>query len=469
MDREKVAAGITQKYKELLPFIPGLAFSGSAPGSQAASLYFGYSYLEKFIQLSFTLPVISDPELLIRFLSSISRNATRPTWLQRLRSSWSFKEVFSSRKSPHDDELSPKASAIDTFNAAQTGLGIKDVEQQKRVEYLRVKVEKDSDQILQIVSMVSAIFENNPRKLKQFINTFRLSLFLSSSQGVFDREEGSASVTPEQLGKFVAITLRFPDLRSKLASNLNLLDELEDAARESKDVSVGSSLGIWLEQRGVREVLVYGIKLGRRPFDDRTFSLKRFPVKKMMSILPTVPEKPNQSVSPGAISASAQGTSSVSATINLPVEVSSAKTSPSPESQAGQEPRNQFPSETSQSISDVQMNDDRVTADTNWQRIHSLLSPLNAELREAYQEALRILLRDGEASETFVLGELQQRKLALNWGGIFIEMQRATNLVQPVPGQSDRVRQEDKEWQIRPALRGPVASYLRRHAITPQA
>ncbi len=459
MDREKVAAGITQKYKDLLPFIPGLASSGSdsGPGGQSNALYFGYSYLEKFIQLSFTLPVLSDPELLMRFLSSIGRNAVSSSWFSRVINSHSSQAkalVNQAGPAPALSELAAPSTAAEAI--AQEG----------RVEYLRIRVEKDSDQILTIASMVSAIFENNPRRLKQFINTFRLSLFLASRQGLLDKKGGISSVTPEQLGKFVAVMLRFPDLRSTLAGNLSLLAQLEETVQATGDKT---PLDRWLGQPGIRQVLLFGVELGEEPFDSAIYSLKRFPVRKMMSILRNVPEKPNQSAPLGSMTGSAQGTSGASATLTFGVdaEVVRGMTTNTPEAQTVPEASVESSGEFGQHINrehtlTAPKMDDREDSD-DWQRIHSQLSPLSTELREAYREALRILLRDGAASERFTLKELQQQKLAMNWGGIFPQMQNTTNLVQPVPGQSDRIGQADKEWQIRPALQAAVVSYLRKH------
>src|SRR5205807_6420173 len=71
------------------------------------------------------------------------------------------------------------------------------VAQEKKIQYLRVKVEKDSEEIIEVVSMVSPMFKNNPRRLKQFVNTFRLGLFIASRQGLLDSEVDFRGVTPE--------------------------------------------------------------------------------------------------------------------------------------------------------------------------------------------------------------------------------------------------------------------------------
>jgi hypothetical protein len=60
MDREKVAAGVAAKYKELLPFLNPDNGVLNTPDSLRQARNFGYSFLEKFIQLSFQVPIASE-------------------------------------------------------------------------------------------------------------------------------------------------------------------------------------------------------------------------------------------------------------------------------------------------------------------------------------------------------------------------------------------------------------------------
>ncbi|MBK1989487.1 hypothetical protein A0J48_018435 [Sphaerospermopsis aphanizomenoides BCCUSP55] len=66
MDREKVAAGITYKQKNVLPYLASIRGNNQdTPGNHNLSkkLDYGFSYLEKFVQLSFTLPKPSENSL----------------------------------------------------------------------------------------------------------------------------------------------------------------------------------------------------------------------------------------------------------------------------------------------------------------------------------------------------------------------------------------------------------------------
>jgi hypothetical protein len=75
MDREKVAAGVAAKYKELLPFLNPDNGVLNTPDSLRQARNFGYSFLEKFIQLSFQVPIASE-NFVKTFINSLSNSKT---------------------------------------------------------------------------------------------------------------------------------------------------------------------------------------------------------------------------------------------------------------------------------------------------------------------------------------------------------------------------------------------------------
>ncbi len=67
--------------------------------------------------------------------------------------------------------------------------------------------------------MVLPALDYNPRRIKQFINLFRLKAFIAIETGLFCSNVSDSSKTPlslEKLGKFVAITLKWPLIISDL-------------------------------------------------------------------------------------------------------------------------------------------------------------------------------------------------------------------------------------------------------------
>ncbi|MBW4630207.1 MAG: hypothetical protein KME49_33035 [Brasilonema octagenarum HA4186-MV1] len=61
MDREKVAAGLAVKSKDILPYLPLSSIATDEKNknnrnSRLSGMEYGYSFLEKFIQIPFQVP-----------------------------------------------------------------------------------------------------------------------------------------------------------------------------------------------------------------------------------------------------------------------------------------------------------------------------------------------------------------------------------------------------------------------------
>jgi hypothetical protein len=281
MDREKVAAGITQKYKDILPFLRDSAhWKPNDKDDNYTPLYFGYGYLEKFIQISFSLPVSSSEAALASFFRDDPAPAPGPPWWRCLYGYWVSRfDAFAAGARSRGGEPDDDAPDVPPPQSQQT----------ERI-YNRLKLEQDSERIRNIVRIVSGVFEHNPRRIKQFINTFRLALYIASDQGLFDEDVGqSPAATPEQIGKFVALLLRFPDLRFDLEQDLTLLGKLQDAAlkpRTLREVNYH-----WLLKPGTVPLLVEGYEAGSW---SGAYSLANFDVSRFFSVLPRAVRPPDE-------------------------------------------------------------------------------------------------------------------------------------------------------------------------------
>ncbi|MBW4630208.1 MAG: hypothetical protein KME49_33040 [Brasilonema octagenarum HA4186-MV1] len=84
--------------------------------------------------------------------------------------------------------------------------------------------------------MVASALDNNPRRLKQFLNLFRLKTYIASNTGLFDevvdksQNKPNEPLTLEQLGKFTAICVKWPQLLIDLETNPQLLNKLQKFA-----------------------------------------------------------------------------------------------------------------------------------------------------------------------------------------------------------------------------------------------
>ena len=177
LDREKVAAGITLKYKELMPFLKNGAGEDAASARHPSA--FGYTYLEKFIQITFRVPRPSESGIQ-KFLDSMGQS---------------------------EEELKQAELQKQTEREVR----------RERRKLIEVRSRADSKEMQTQVKLVAPMLQWNPRRIKQFMNDFRLQAYIASDLGLLDLVsdgEGieAAKITLEQLGKFVAITMAWPDL-----------------------------------------------------------------------------------------------------------------------------------------------------------------------------------------------------------------------------------------------------------------
>jgi hypothetical protein len=161
-----------------------LAPGGADVNRQA--LDYGYSYLEKFIQIPFGVPRPSA-SVLPEFLLSLDPSATAPT----------------------------------TQDAAANASRSPEVE---------VTFSTDSDEFRSIVEAVAPTLEFNPRRLKQFVNLFRLRAYIASNTGLFVPSDSGTTLTLRQLATFIAMTLRWPQLALDLSNDPDLLKRLSQPA-----------------------------------------------------------------------------------------------------------------------------------------------------------------------------------------------------------------------------------------------
>lgn len=256
LDRAKVASSIAFKFREIVPYVDPSIKPDDSPERLRR---FGDEFLEKFIQLSFRVPVCSDEKQARKFVDSLIRN---------------------------------KSSAQ---RGAVVGGGETDrraAEAASRRRALRVVDSDESERIRDVLMMVREILEYSPRRLKVFLNEFRMALYIVSSQGLLDVDvaTGEAEVTPERLGKFLALVSRYPEARRVMIERPRLINELETRALGFPESRSDIEVEEWLRKPGVASLMCYGIvdKVLTRDWL-RRYSMKDFPARKFEMILPSVP------------------------------------------------------------------------------------------------------------------------------------------------------------------------------------
>jgi hypothetical protein len=107
--------------------------------------------------------------------------------------------------------------------------------------------------------MVAKALGANPRRLKQFINLFRLQSYIANELGFFDERRPAAErITFEQLGKFVAVSLWWPALLADFAERPDLLREIQQLSI-TDNPSASATARRWVREKGLKNFFLYGI------------------------------------------------------------------------------------------------------------------------------------------------------------------------------------------------------------------
>lgn len=206
VDREMVAAGIAAKNEKILPY---LGASRSMSTSEKLDAYrigidYGYNFVEKFIQVPFRVPSPDEREI--------------TSWVSTL------------LKAEQAGDLSPAGTPAKSAT-------------------IDIRSGSDPEDFEQVVEKIAQIFAFNPRRLKQFINVFRLQVMIALSTGVLAPARQGAGgpalsdgITIQQLGLFTAVLMRWSRLAGDLIREPQLFDQLlSDAPVAAKGFSEWST------------------------------------------------------------------------------------------------------------------------------------------------------------------------------------------------------------------------------------
>lgn len=214
MDREKVAAALAVKNEKLLPF---LSIDAPQPAAEAAladslrGIFFGYEFIEKFIQIPFAVPEPSELNL-DKFLQSLAPP----------------KAAAATTAAASQAPAAPQPQAP----AAPAGEQAPPTPPVPLHEFVR-PLEEESANLLEIARRVAPALGNNPRRVKQFVNLFRLRVVIAFRTGVFVAPENTPpeqQITLEKIAKFIVIELRWPLLIAHAEIEPALLGILERMA-----------------------------------------------------------------------------------------------------------------------------------------------------------------------------------------------------------------------------------------------
>ncbi len=304
MDREKIAASLAVKYQELLPYLLSESnFNDEEIDSSRSfqkGLEYGYGFIEKFVQLPFLVPQPADADLDF-FLQTIATptparpSLIRHSWqasqqlIQAIPQRWKQIQEFIFRR-----RQKPESTPETTIPTPPTTSPTQERTEERKLERrqrIKLQVTEDSTVIRRITSMVASALDYNPRRLKQFINLFRLRTYIASDTGLFDEWVDTANNAPvnrpltlEQLAKFVAINLKWPLLLTDLENDFNLLENLENFSlpHSANDNQYDKTTKYWGSRQKLKELIGYGLDQTIR----NKYSLAAVEVEKLLQVSP---------------------------------------------------------------------------------------------------------------------------------------------------------------------------------------
>lgn len=247
MDSRGVAASIENKYAELKDFYE----SESDPGG----LTLGQQFLEKIIQINFRIPPVTEetiagfidqnlrsvnPPLLAQEQDNLQRSLERsvagldynPRRVKRLMTELLNRprKLFSSSDAVPDSESGVPEQAEPGKTVQTVGLSDRapdaELEQrrQRAREFQDMRFE-DLEAVQQATFHAASVLDYNPRKIKRFLNEFRLRAAIADQRNLLTLGEIDLS----RLGNWITIGTRWPDIIGILTEQPAFAAELLDA------------------------------------------------------------------------------------------------------------------------------------------------------------------------------------------------------------------------------------------------
>jgi hypothetical protein len=222
MDSQMVASSIEVKYKDLQDHLAGA--DGNEPG-------LGRRFLEKIVQIPFAIPR-TDPKAFDKF---IENNLEVGGQTQEV----STKEVLEAERLIEQEQELGK-SLDEAAETVQVGSDTSQVEAvaQAKVEIRARSFLRDSEEVERAVSHAAPYLEYNPRKVKRFINLFKLQALIANRRRLLDQ----GTIKLDQLSKWLLISTRWPAVIETAIDDQDFVGQLLRANdKHNKSLRSGSS------------------------------------------------------------------------------------------------------------------------------------------------------------------------------------------------------------------------------------
>ncbi len=288
MDRKVISAGLAAKNEKIVDYL------------EIEGLKYGYDFIEKFIQLPFKVPSPKSADFLKFLISADKTDTEAPLNPSESADKSSVSEDFITDKPSEGNLISlqdkPKEQEVESDNSNNA-----------KTESNKQEIQNDKDCVEDpeisrlILEMVSPALDNNPRRIKQFINQFRFQRTIGKRTCLFSYKEGTV---PEKmwnckkLAKFTAISIKWPSLISALSSSITLLEQLQEYSlelgkentepKENKKPEEDKDLENWIKDKKLMMLLRYGCMETNNTSKKAEYTLSGLDFNKLLNISPEI-------------------------------------------------------------------------------------------------------------------------------------------------------------------------------------
>lgn len=217
MDAKAVAHSIQAKYESL-----GRIYAANQTG-----LTLGERFLEKILQINFRIPASQTNQLqhLIEEHLEISSAGTKV--ISRVEVEAELKtlaeQMIQAEQRGGDNLAKATEVILEKVNPERTGISQKEIREASKE--LSKRAFEDDQRVREAISEAAPYLDFNPRKVKKFINNFRLHALIAQKRGLFEK----TGINVGSLAKAVVIAMRWPDVALSMSKNRAVCQILKDA------------------------------------------------------------------------------------------------------------------------------------------------------------------------------------------------------------------------------------------------
>lgn len=208
MDSAMLSRSIQAKYKDIQPFFEGIDYS-SRTG-------LGRHFLEKIIQIDFRIPQ-PDPKHISEFiLAQLGRKSAEP-----LGTSQVSKKIQTAESLIQAEERAGK-----TREEAKQEVEVNRPDLSAAIDNAKQAVEKrafeEYPEVEKAIQEMAAFLDYNPRRIKRFINMYRLQALIAYERGFLE-----TLISLDNLARWVVISMRWPEFINMVVHDSRIVADIK--------------------------------------------------------------------------------------------------------------------------------------------------------------------------------------------------------------------------------------------------